>query len=147
MRRLIHRSKHSDHITLISKEKEHIQFFFKKDKIKARRIIDGKPVVMPVEPLSTLIPNEREWLKKQIHDKNPDYNNARLEYEVDMIYEMRTSVKKIVEETGCKPEEALRALEMGLASQQAQEKMGEAEKITAYTTKEIKEEDECITNE
>lgn len=142
----INQRPHAEHITLISKEKEHIQFYRKGDKIKARRFIDGKKMTMPVEPLSKLIPNEREWLKKQIHDKNPEYNNARLEYEVDMIYEMRESVKKIVAETGCKPEDALRALEMGLATQQANEKMGAAEALTTYTTKEIKEE-ECISND
>jgi hypothetical protein len=116
-----------DHITLLSQQKEHIKFYkTKSDKIKAIRMIDGKPVKFLVEPLSKLIPNEREYLKKQIHDKNPEYNNARLEYEVDMIYEMRESVKKIVAETGCKPEDALRALEYGLAGQQANEKMGQA---------------------
>lgn len=133
--------KHSETITLVSSTKEHIRFYRKGDKVKAKRMIDGKPVSFLVEPLSKLIPNEREWLKKQIHDQHPDYNNARLEYEVDMIYEMRASVKKIVDETGCKPEVALKALEAGLASQQANEKMSMAEAITSYTTQEITEDD------
>ena len=146
LRRLVNRSKHCDHITLISKDKEHIQFYLKKDKIKARRFIDGKKIICVVEPLSKLIPNEREWLKKQIHDKNPTYNNARLEYEVDMIYEMRASVKKIVEETGCKPEDAFRALECGLAKREADEKMSLAEGMTEIKEA-VEKAEECISND
>jgi hypothetical protein len=145
--RRLHERNHSEHITLISSNKEHIRFYKKGDKVKAKRMIDGKPTTFLVEPLGKLIPNEREWLKKQIHDKNPEYNNARLEYEVDMIYEMRQSVKKIVDETGCKPEDALRAIELGIASQQASEKMAITEEVISYTTKEIKEEVETDANE
>jgi hypothetical protein len=144
-RRLVSRQ-HGDHITLITREKEHIKFYRKGDKVKAIRVIDGKPTKFSVEPLSKVMPqpntqNEREWLKSKLKEANPEYNNARLDLEADMIYEMRKSVAKLVEETGCKPEQAIKALEMGMASADAMKQMESVEKLTAFTTQEIKEGD------
>jgi hypothetical protein len=143
-RRLLERN-HTDHITLISKDKEHIKFYRRGDKVKAIRIIDGKPMKFLVEPLSKVMPqpntqNERDWLKKQIHEQNPTYNNARLEYEVDMVYEMRKSVEEIVKATGCKPEQAMKSLEIAMASKEAEQKMGNAKE-------KMEKVEECIEDE
>jgi hypothetical protein len=120
--------KHKKSITLVSSTKEHITFQRRGDKIKALRMIDGKPTLFAVEPMSKLVPDEREFIKKQLHDKNPDWNNARLDLEVDIIYEMRASVKKIVEETGMTAEQAFRLLEQGMVESQVAEITGLAGK-------------------
>ena len=114
--------KHSDHITLVSSNKEHIRFIKRGDKIKAIRQIDGKPTLFHVEPMSKMMPNEREMMKKHFHDKNPSWNNARLEAECDIVYEMRESVKKIVEETGLTHEQAFKLLERGLVEKELEQR-------------------------
>ena len=94
----------------------------KGDTIKAIRMIDGKPKVFEVQPMSKLMPNEREMMKKHFHDKNPSWNNARLEAECDIVYEMRESVKKIVEETGLTHEQAFKLLERGLVEKELEKR-------------------------
>lgn len=129
---------HSNRCVIYAKDnKERMTFWrTRNEKVKCVRTIEGKEIKFEVLPLSKAMGgDERTFLKSKLKEKYPDYNDARLNVEVDMIYEMRESVKKIVEQTGCKPEEALRALEMGLASKEAELMMKDADKeLTLHPT-------------
>ncbi len=132
---------HSQRMVVFSKEKkERIEFYVakKSNKVKAVRMIDGKPLKFEVEPMSKVMGgDEREFIKKKIKEQHPEYNNARLEVEADLVFEMRKSVETLVKETGCKPEDALRALELGMASKEAGDMMKEASEIALHPTQTV----------
>ena len=131
------RRPHTHKMTVMSKEKEKIEFYAtKQNKIKAIRVIDGKPIKFEVEPMSAVMGgDERAFIKKKLKEQYPDYNDARLEVEADMVFEMRKSVETLVKETGCKPEHALKAIEAGIASKEAELMMKHASEVMAFSTK------------
>lgn len=147
--RRVYELEHKKSITLLSSSKEPIRFYKTDAGIRAVRTIDGKKVRSQVEPLSKIMKQmpsmtpeqEREQLKQILQQDNPTWNNARLELEIDLIYEKRKSVKTIMEATGCKAEEACRVLERGIADMEAQKMMKEngQEIITTPTVTEEKE--------
>ena len=127
---------HSHKMTVMSKTKEKIDFYAsKQNKVKAVRMIDGKPMKFEVIPMSSVMGGgERNFIKKQLKEKYPDYNDARLEVETDLVFEMRKSVETLVKETGCSPEVAFKAIEAGVASAEAEQMMKYASEVMAFST-------------
>jgi hypothetical protein len=124
---------HKSSITLLSKDKEPIRFYLTRNgDMKAIRVSGGKEFKMKVKALSQAIPDENNMLRDEIKKQHPEYNNARLDFEVDYIKEMRKSVMNIVNATGCKPEEAVKILEIGLAQK-------ELEDMTKYKEEQSKQ--------
>ena len=126
--RRVHDLDHKKSITLLSSSKEPIRFYRTDAGIRAIRVVENKKVRFQVEPLGKVMKEmpavspeqEREQLRTILRRDNPTYNEARIQLEIDLIYEKRQSVQTIMKEMGCNARDALRALEQGIAQVEAQ---------------------------
>lgn len=122
---MVSQRSHSSGVTLLTREKERMRFFRSRGgEILACRIIGGKEVAPSLcVPMSKAIPGgEAAFTAAMLKKQHPDWSQLRIDDEIALIGELRTSVQRLVETTGCKPADALRLLEMGLVSHEMKEK-------------------------
>jgi len=108
------------YVILHNKDRQGYKFFItKSNRLCCRKL--GEDLKIYVNKLSAIANPEvmeRNQLRQELKQMYPDYNEARINFEVDYIYEMRKSVQRLTSELMCKPEDALKALQIGLAQEE-----------------------------
>lgn len=117
-------SPHTSSFTLLSAKHERVRFIrLKNDKVVAERIIDGNTVPFDVMPLSEVAKGQQQSLKAEWKKAHPDWDDARIEAEMDCMKEMRKSVETLSKELKCSPEQAYKILERAMVEKEVADKM------------------------